>query len=130
MHGDGAGIDVDRHAEGFGDAIGRDVVVRRADAAGGEEVGVPRPERVDRFDDLALLVRHDPDLAQIDADIGQMLGDVADVLVLGAPGEDFVADDEKGGGDRGSGGAHHWALRVRFREGLHGGRRDGSPEMF
>ena len=30
---------------------------------------------------------------------GQVLGDVADVLVLGAPGQDLVADDEEGGGD-------------------------------
>ena len=58
------------------------------------------PERVDRRDDRVLLVRHDPHLAQRDADAGQVLGDVADVPVLGAPREDLVADHEEGGGDR------------------------------
>jgi hypothetical protein len=35
-----ARIDVDRHAERLGDAIGGDVVMRRPDAAGGEHIGV------------------------------------------------------------------------------------------
>jgi len=100
-HGAGALVDADRDAEGFGDRIRRDVVVGRADAAGGEDVGIARAQRVHRRDDLLLLVRDDADLAEIDADIRQVLGDVADVLVLGSSGEDLVADDEEGGGDGG-----------------------------
>ena len=92
-------IDVDRHAEGLGDGVGGDVVVGRADAAGGEDVGVAGAERVDRRDDLRLDIGHDPDFAEVDADVGQVLGDVADVLVLGPPGQNLVADDEDGGGD-------------------------------
>ena len=83
----------------LGDAIRRDVVVGRADAAGGEEIGVAAAQGVDRRDDLLLHVRHDADLAQIDADPGQVLGDVADILVLGAAREDLIADDEKSGCD-------------------------------
>ena len=99
QHGDGALVDIDRHAEGLGDRVGGDVVVGRADAAGGEDVGVAGAERVHRRDDLGLDVGHHAHLAEVDADIGQVLGDVADVLVLGAPGQDLVADDEDGGGD-------------------------------
>ena len=80
-------------------ASGRDVVVRRADAAGGEHVGVACPQRVDRGDDLVLLVRDDAHLAQVDAELGAAVGDGADVLVLGSAGKDLVADDEDGGGD-------------------------------
>ena len=81
-------------------AVGGDVVVGRADAAGGEDVGVARAQRVDRVDDLVLVVGDDAHFLQVDADGGQVVGDVADVLVLGAPGQDLVADDENGGGDR------------------------------
>ena len=35
---DGLGMKLERHAEGLGDAIGGDVVVRWAYAAGGEDV--------------------------------------------------------------------------------------------
>ena len=37
---DRLGVKFERDAEGLGDAIGGDVVVRRPDAAGGEDVGV------------------------------------------------------------------------------------------
>ena len=45
------------------------------------------------------LVGHDPHFLQVDADIGQVFGNEADVLVLGAPGQDFIADHEYAGGD-------------------------------
>ena len=53
------------------------------------------PQRVERRDDRRLVVGDDPHLLEVDADIGQILGDIADVLVLGAPGQDFVADDQE-----------------------------------
>ena len=96
---DGARIVVDRHAERLGDGVGGDVVVGRADAAGGEHVVVAAAQRVERGDDLRLLVGDDAHLLEIDADHGQVFGDVADVLVLGAAGQDLVADDEKPGRD-------------------------------
>ena len=49
---------------------------------------------------------------------GQVLGDVADVLVLGAAGQDFVADDQEGGGDD---------LWGRF---VHGGELRRTPQRL
>src|SRR5690606_35468895 len=50
--------------------------------------------RVDPGHDLLLDIGHDADLAQIDADGGEVVGDIADVLVLGPAGQDLVTDDE------------------------------------
>ena len=99
QHLDRARVIVDRHAERLSDRVGGDVVVGRADAAGGEDVSVAGAQRVERGDDLRLLVGNDADFLQIDADGGELFGDIADVLVLGAAGEDLVADDQKRGGD-------------------------------
>ena len=96
---DHARVDVDRHAERLGDAVGGDVVVGRADAAGREHVGVALAQRVERGDDLGLLVGDDAHFLEIDPERGEILGDEADVLVLGAAGQDFVADHQHGGGD-------------------------------
>ena len=90
-----ARVDIDRHPERLGDAVGGDVVVGRPDAAGGEDVGVALPQRVERIDDRRLVVADHADLLEIDPDRGQVLGDVADVLVLGAAGQDFVADHQQ-----------------------------------
>ena len=38
---------------------------------------------------------------QLDAEIGAEIGDGADIHVLGAAGQDFVADDDEAGGDDG-----------------------------
>ena len=81
---DRARIVVDRKAERLGDCVGGDVVVGRPDAAGGEDVSVAGAQRVKRGDDLGLLVGNDADFLQVDADGGHMLGDKADILVLGA----------------------------------------------
>ena len=98
-HRDGFRVRTDCHAERLGDGVGGDVVVGRADAAGGEHVSVARAQRVERRDDVGLLVGDDADFLEIDADIGEVFGDIADVLVLGPAREDFVADDEDRGGD-------------------------------
>ena len=73
--------------------------MRRADAAGGEDVVVAVAQRVDGGDDLVLLVGDDADFLQVDADRRHDVGEVADVPVLGAAGKNFVADDDHGGGD-------------------------------
>ena len=90
----GARIDVDRDAEGRGDAIGGDVVVRRTDAAGGEEIGVgvrraltAATMRSASSGTMRTSLRSMPTARAV-------IGDRADVLVLGAPGQDLVADDE------------------------------------
>ena len=71
----------------------------RPDAAGREEIGVAGAQPVHGLDDLLHFVGHHADLFQVDADIGEIFGDIADVLVLGAARQDLVSDDEKGGGD-------------------------------
>ena len=78
-----------------GHRAGGDVVMRRADAPGREEIIITRTQRIDRRDNLGRGIRNDADLAQIDADLGQVIRDIIDVLVLGAPGKDLVADDEE-----------------------------------
>ena len=90
---------IDGDAERLGDAFGGNVVVGRADAAGGEHIGVARAQRIYRGDDLRLFVGDDAHFLEIDADAGEIFGDVADVLVLGAARQDLVADHEDGGGD-------------------------------
>ncbi len=94
----GARVLDDGNAERLADGVRGDVVVRRPDAPRGEHVGVAVTQRLERFDDLVLDVRHDSHFAQIDADLGEVVGDVADILVLGPPGQDFVADDKDGSG--------------------------------
>src|SRR5438105_768719 len=51
-------------------------------------------ERVDGGDDLVLDIGYDAHFTQVDADRGQVLGDVADVLVLGPARENLVADHQ------------------------------------
>jgi hypothetical protein len=99
QHRPGALVHVDADPEGLGHAVGGDVVMGRADPAGGEQVGVAGPQGVDRLDDHRGLVGHDPHLAQVDAGRGEEIRDGADILVLGATREDLIADHEDGGGD-------------------------------
>jgi hypothetical protein len=82
--------------ERLGDRVGGDVVMRRPDAAGGEHIGVARPDRVERLDDGVLVVGDDAHFLQVDADRRHHLGQMADIAVLGPPRQDLVADDEHG----------------------------------
>ena len=91
------GVIVDSHAEGLGDGIGGDVVMGRTDAAGGENIGVAGAQGVQRRDDLVLDIAHHAGFLQIDAQRAQETGDGIGIGVLGATGQDFVADDEDGG---------------------------------
>ena len=79
---------------GFGDAVGGDVVMGRPDTAGGKDVIVAMAQRVQRRDDVGLLVGDDADLLEVDPDIGEVFGNKADVLVLGPAGQDFVPDHQ------------------------------------
>jgi hypothetical protein len=74
--------------------------VGRADAAGGEDIIVARPQSVDGGDDLGLVVGDDARFLQADAGQIQLFGQIGQIGVLGAAGQDFVADDEQGGRDR------------------------------
>ena len=94
------GMDDHRHAERRGDRVDGDVVVGRADAAGGEQIIVRGAQRVDRLGDPLLDVGHHAHFGQPDALDVQPARDLGDVLVLGAAREDLVADhDQRGGPD-------------------------------
>ena len=86
-------------AEGLGDGVGGDVVMGRADAAGGEDIGVAGPQRVDRLDDRRLVVADDADLLQVDADGGDDGGEMTGILLADTAGQDLVANDQRGGGN-------------------------------
>lgn len=74
-HGDGAfrqelqrrRVFADIDAEGFRQAVSSDVIVRRANAAGRENVVMNMTQRVHRLNDLHLIVVHHPRLLQVDA---------------------------------------------------------------
>ena len=91
------GMDRPFHPKGLRDAFGGDVVVRRPDPAGGEDIGEFSAHLVDRRDDRLRDVRDDPRLAQPDADLVQPRGDIGKVRVLRPAREDLVADDEDTG---------------------------------
>ena len=71
----------------------------RSDPTGGEDVGVTIPQRIQRFHDCRFVVRNDADFLEIDPDHRQVFGDIADVLVLRAAGQDFVTDHQNSRGD-------------------------------
>src|SRR3546814_6283535 len=73
------------------------VVVGRADAAGGEDIIVARPQRVQRVDDLVLDVGNDAHFAQANTLHVEPGRDLRDIPVLGAAGENLVADHQHGG---------------------------------
>ena len=73
--------------------------MRGPDAAGGEDIGVAGAQRIERGDDLVLLVGNDAHFLQVDADGRHDIGEVADVAVFRAARKDLVADDHHGGGD-------------------------------
>ena len=73
----------------------------RADAACRQKIRVAVAQRVDCGNDFGFHVRNDPHLAQIYPDVGQIFRDIADILVLGAPRQDLIADHENGSGNGG-----------------------------
>ena len=86
QYGERARIAVNRHTERLRHAVGGDVTVGRPDPAGGEDIGVATPERIECVDDRSLLIADDPHFSEIDADRRQVFRDIVDVLVLGAAG--------------------------------------------
>ncbi len=82
--GERALVHVDADAEGLCHCVRRDVVVGGPNAARREDVVEARAQGIQGGDDLVLHIRHDADFAQLDADGGEMIRDVANVLVFGA----------------------------------------------
>ncbi len=88
------GMDDHGHTERGGDRIHRDVVMRWADPAGGEQIIVCGAEQVHRLADAGEVVGDDPHLGQADALIVQPGRHLRDILVLRAAGKDLVADHD------------------------------------
>ena len=93
------GMNDERDAKRRRDALGRDVVMRRADAAGRQDVIEFAPDLVDGRDDRRGIVGDDSRLAQPHAGLVETLGEKPQIRVLDAAGEDLVADDQNAGGD-------------------------------
>src|SRR5215813_4142454 len=113
--GERARIGVDRNTKRLRHAVGGDVTVGRPDTAGGEDIGVAMPERIECIDDRSLLIADHSHFLEIDADRGQILRDIADVLVLGAAGQDLTTDHQERGRDNlfGSGRVDGWHDHLR-----------------
>jgi hypothetical protein len=88
----------DADAESLGHRVGGDVVMGGADAAGGEDEIMAAAQRVQPLDDLVFVVGNDPDFLEIDAQSHQEAGNGVGIGILGAAGEDFVADHQHRGG--------------------------------
>ena len=103
----------------IGHSIGGDVVMRRADAAAGEQQVIGAAQRLvegtDGGDDLGVVVGHDADLAQVETGGAQHAGQMMGITLARAAGQDFVPDDKDGGG--GIVGLHGTLLAVLFGSG-------------
>ena len=97
-------MDDNSHAERLGNCIDGDIIVRRADAAGGEQIIVARAQSVNRLDNCRGFIRDNTHFLQADALYAEEAGDLGDVLVMGAARENLIAnDDQRGGVDAGFG---------------------------
>jgi hypothetical protein len=93
------GVHDQRHPEGIGDRSRGDVVMRRADPAGREDIIETGPHLVDRRYDHADVIGDHPRFAQPDADRGQPPGEEGEIGVRRTPGQDLVTDNQDTGGD-------------------------------
>ena len=85
-------------AKGRRHGIGGDVVMGGADTAGGDHIVIAGAQGVQRRHDLVEHIGHRPRLGQLHPMGPEIAGDVAQVGVAGATRQDFVADDQHGGG--------------------------------
>lgn len=112
------------------DRVRGDVVMGRADAARGKDIIITAAQRVQRLDNRFLLVGDDADFLEVNAGHGEHIREVADILVLGAAGRQFVADGEHGGSHDGGGGGGigHGCTRHLFCQTL--ALRPGNAKRF
>ncbi len=91
-------MDDHRHAQRGGDRIDGDVVMRRADPAGGEAIVIAGAQRIDRRDDPRLNIGNHAHFGKANALHVEPHGKLRDILVLGAARQDLVADHHKARG--------------------------------
>jgi hypothetical protein len=60
-------------------------------------IGAAMPERIDCVDDRSLLIADHPYFLKINANRRRIFRNIADVLVLGAAGQDLAADHQERG---------------------------------
>ena len=85
-------------AEGGCDGIGGDVVMRRADAAGGKDIIMGGAQLVDGGDDGGVDIGDHARLAHFDPERIEEIRDGLEVGVLGAPRKELIPDQDNGGG--------------------------------
>ena len=56
-------------------------------------------QRIECVDDRSLVVADHPHFLEINAECGEIFRDIADVLVLGAAGQDLATDHQERGRD-------------------------------
>ena len=100
-------------AEGGSDAFGRDVIMGRPDAAAGEHQIIGGGHGFHRIYDGLADIGNDPRLAKLNSLAVQLFGKPADILVLGAPAENFITDHDDGGGRVGHGSSPCCQITVR-----------------
>src|SRR3546814_7304361 len=72
--------------------------MRRPDAAGGEYIIISRAHRIDRGGALLGAIADHAHFAKPDSVYIQPLRQIGDVGILGPSRQDFIPDDDKGGG--------------------------------
>ena len=80
----GIGVDNQRYAEGIGDALRGDVIMRRPDPAGGKDIVKPAAHIVHGGDNDLGDVGDHARLAQPNTDLVEAARKKAEILVLGA----------------------------------------------
>jgi len=91
-------MDGRRNPERFCYRVHGNVVMRRTDPAGREQIIVLRSEFVHRLADLVHVVGHDPYLGEADTMVVEPQRQLRDIPVLGPAGENLIADDGQGRG--------------------------------
>ena len=99
--GHGIGAMGDGHAKGGRNRISSDIVMRRTDAAAGEEMVMGPAQGIHRCNDRPMVIGDHARLGQTDADPRQFAGQIMHVAVAGPAGQDLIPDDQhRGGGVR------------------------------
>ena len=122
----GAGFGMDDHPDAKRNrhCVNRDIVMRRANAAGGEQIIVACAQGIHGLDNRILYIGHHANLCQPYALDIQPKGDLRNILVLRPAGQDFIADHDKGGGPD-AGGGHGPAIATKP-----GTRKGGSLLLY
>ena len=85
-----------RHLKCLGHGVGRNIIMGGANAACGEHIGVARPQGIHGGNNIIFVIGHAARFLEINAKAHQIIRDEPQVLVLGAPGQYFIANQQYG----------------------------------